>query len=247
MSKKDITLKNEGALAVSDVKGFEGADIQKEDLIIPRAALLQALSPEIVDGATAPDGKDLKTGMIINSLTREILPEIFIPVFYFPTWIRFNPRDNKSEGYDPAYGPGDVIWHSNDRNDLRVQEEGKFGPNGEPPLATMFMQFFSYFPGVPMPVVVSFSKTSIKSGKRLLSLARFSGANMFAQKYKLGVKKEQNDKGTYFVLTIDLAGKLLEDDTDYKTAATLWEQYHTKPIQVHEPEREDSGEELLGD
>lgn len=243
MTQQDL-VKAGGTLMNPDAKGFEASQMEKDDLVIPRAALLQALSPEIVDSMSTPDGKDLKTGMVINSLTREILPDVFVPVFYFPTWVRFNPRDPKALGYDPAFGAGDVIWRSNDRNDPRVQEEAKFGPGGETPLATMFMNFFSYFPGVAMPVVVSFSKTSIKSGKRLLSLARFSGVNMFGQKYKLGVKKEQNDKGTYFVFTVDLAGKLAESDADYKAAEAYWETFHAKPIVVHEPDKGDAEEDV---
>ncbi len=234
---KDLIKTNGGALMNPDAKGFEGAQMEREDLVFPRAALMQSNSPEIVDNLMTPDGKDIKVGMVINSLTREILPDVFIPVFYFPTWVRFNPRDPKALGYDPAFGPGDVIWRSNDRNDPRVQEEGKFGPNGETPLATMFMNFFSYLPGVAMPVIVSFSKTSMKAGKRLLSLARFSGGDIFAQKYKLGVKKEQNDKGTYYVFTVELAGKLAEDDPLRIAAAELWEEFHAKPIVVHEPEK----------
>lgn len=240
---KELMTQNATALMNPNAKGFEsGTD--RDELVIPRAALLQALSPDVVDSQTTPEGKDLKAGMLINSLTREILPDVFIPVFYFPSWVRFNPRDPKAFGYDPAFGPGDVIWRSNDRTDPRVVEEAKFGPNGETPLATMFMNFFSYFPGVQMPVVVSFSKTSIKAGKRLLSLARFSGKDIFAQKYRLSVKKEQNDKGTYFVLGVDLAGKMDADDMDYKTAASYWEAFHAKPIVVHDG---DQGGDISGD
>ncbi|WP_348260365.1 hypothetical protein, partial [Salmonella enterica] len=66
-------------------RGFESG-ITQEDLIIPRAKLIQALSPEITEGL------GVRPGDIINSLTKEVLPDEFIPVFMFKNFIRFNPR-----------------------------------------------------------------------------------------------------------------------------------------------------------
>lgn len=231
---KDLVKKQESTLTDPSVrlKGFE-EPVSKEDLIIPRAKLLQALSPEVID-----DGGKFRPGMIINSLTKEELPGEFIPIFKFTNWIRFNPRDKKDPNFDPAYGPGDIIWRSTDPLDIKVVEESKFGVNGENPLATKFINFFCYFPGVNMPLILSFSKTSLKAGRRLLSLAQFSGRDMFGTKYKVVSKQETGDAGTYFVLNVDQVG--IASEQEYTIGSKLWEQYSDKPIQVHEEAPEEA-------
>lgn len=232
MGKKNkvLQVKTAGALTnpTKTRKGFE-EPIAKEDLIIPRAKLLQALSPEVVE-----DGKKFQPGMIINSLTKEILPQEFVPIFKFTNWVRFNPRNSKDENFDPAFGSGDVIWRETDPLDPKVVEFGKFGPNGEPPIATKFLNFFCYFPGVNMPLILSFSKTSFNAGKRLLSLAQFSNKDMFATKYKVASKQEVGEAGAYFVLVVDLVEAAGEQD--YAIGSRLWDQYANKPIQVHDEE-----------
>lgn len=222
-----MEVKKNSAIAINNTrKGFE-ENTPREDLIIPRAKLLQALSPEVIE-----DSDKFKPGMIINSLTKEILPEEFVPIFKFTNWIRFNPRSTKDPAHDPAYGAGDIIWRSSDPLDPRVIEEAKFGPNGENPLATKFINFFAYFPGVDMPVIISFSKTSLKAGRRLLSLAQFSQKDMFAMKYKLSAKQEVGDAGQYYVLNVEPIEHANENE--YDTASNLWGQFHAKPIQMHE-------------
>lgn len=239
---KALDTKKDGALAIPARRGFEEPS-QQEDFIIPRAKLLQALSPEVV---AEPD--KFKPGMVINSLTLEVLPEVFIPIFKFTNWIRFNPRNTKDQNYDPAYGPGDIMWRSKDPLDPRVITESKFGEDGSNPLATKFLNFFSMFPGVDMPVIVSFSKTSFKAGKRLLSLAQFATKDgkpidMFEKKYKLSVKQEVNDaKQVYFVLAVD--PDVFVDDDSYEKAIALWERFHAKPIQIHEEVVDEVGEEV---
>jgi hypothetical protein len=227
---QEIAKKEETGLALNNAnrRGFEDG-VSREDLIIPRAKLLQALSPEVSE-----DPKKFHAGMLINSLTKEELPIEFVPVFVFFNWIRFNPRNKEDVNFDSAYEPGAMIWRSNDPNDPKVLAEACFGPNGERPKATKFMNFFSFFPGVPMPIIISFSNTSYKAGKNLLSLAKFSGGDMFGRKYKLAAKQEKNDIGTYFVLKTDPAGKTGEED--YKVAETFWREFRSKAkdIQVHE-------------
>lgn len=205
-------------------------DVDQNDLIIPRAKLLQPLSPELQE-----PNCDLRPGFIINSITKEILPEEFIPVFMGYQWLKFNPRDDNSPDFNPAYNPGQLIYRTNDPNDELVQREGKFGPNGEPPAILKFMNFLSYFPGEPMPIIVSFTKTSYKAGKRLASLVMFTseGGRMYTRKYKLTSKQEKNDKGVYYVLNVEPSGKPEEEAV--KAAAGFYS-FRQKDIVVHEEE-----------
>jgi len=228
MSKtKDIAVKQETAVAVSQGRGrgFE-EPTAKEDLLIPRAKLFQGLP---TDYDQFPDAKP---GQILNSLTKEQLPSEFVPIFKFTNWTRFNARRKEDAGYDPAFELGAKIWSTNDPHDPRVKEQGVFGPNGEPPLAPKFLNFFSIFPGVPMPVVVSFSKTSFKAGKQLLSIAQFSGGDMFGKTYKLSSKKESSEQYSYYVLNVDQAG--MTTGELFKQAEMLYDEFSTKPIKVDE-------------
>ena len=224
----ELAGKAETALAAGPrQRGFESG-ITQEDLIIPRAKLIQALSPEITEGL------GVRPGDIINSLTKEVLPDEFIPVFMFKNFIRFNPRSKADPNFDPAYEPGAVIWKSTDPEDPKVVAETRFGPNGEKPIATTFLNFFSYFPGVPMPVIVSFSKTSYRAGKQLLSLSKFCGGDMFSRKYRLTSFMETNDIGTYAVFKVAPIGAVGQEEV--KFCERLWNDFSEKSrdLQIHE-------------
>ncbi len=230
MKDTKLTKKDPGALVTNNIRprGFE-EPTDKTDLIIPRAMLMQSTSEPF---KMKPKEYDL--GEVYNSLTLERLPEEFIPVFKFTNWIRFNPRSEDKPGFDPDYEPGAIIWRSSDPLDPKVKAESSFGENGEAPLATKFLNFFAYFPGASMPVIISFSKTSFKAGKQLLSLAQFAGCDMFQRKYRLGSKLINDPKGSYYAFTIAPAGMPKEDEL--KMAEKYWTEFAAKAdkLTVHE-------------
>jgi len=209
-------------------RGFENG-VDQADLIMPRAKLIQALSPELNEGI-----ENIKVGSIINSVTKEILPPEFIPIFMFKKFIRFNPRNKDDPNFDYKLSPGAIIWRTDNALDSMVQEQTSFGPNGEKPLATTFLNFFSYFPGSQMPIIVSFCRTSYKTGKQLLSLAKFCGGDMFSRKYRLTSVMEVNDVANYAVLKVTPIGELMPDE--FKICERMWKDFSTraKDIQLHE-------------
>lgn len=221
----DLTKATSREVSTQLRRGFE-TESGREDLLIPRTKLLQPLSPEIEEN-------NLKAGSIINSLTKEILPVEFVPVFMFKEFIRFNARATDKAGYDPGFALGALMWKTADPNDPRV-EETKFGPNGEQPVAQAVLNFFSYFPGCDMPIIVSFAKTSYKAGKQLYSLTKFTGGDMFSRKYSLTTKKEQNDSGSYWVYQVAPAGVTSEED--FNIAENFWKQFSSKArdLNVHD-------------
>jgi len=184
----------------SDTRGFE-EPIEQGDLVIPRAKLVQPTSAE----ATDPMSK-LRGGAIINSLTKEILRPTFVPLFYFKEYLRFNARKPDQPGWDASFAPGKLMWRTRDGRDPRVIEQCSFGPGGEIPIAITTLNFFSLFTDSPMPLILSFGKTSYGAGKSLLSLAKFRGGAMFSRQYKLSIIPTKNDKGEFFVLKVDPAG-----------------------------------------
>jgi len=185
----------------NDRRGFED-EVDQSDLIIPRAKLIQPTSDEMHN----PDNVTLRGGMIINSLTKEEISKVFVPIFYYKEYLRFNPRKKSDRGFLPEFAPGALIWRTRDGNDPRVFAECQFGPGGETPIAITTLNFFSLFKDSAMPLILSFGKTSYKAGKNLLSLAKLRGGAMFSRQYKLSILPMTNDQGSYFVLKVDPNG-----------------------------------------
>ena len=209
-------------------KGFE-EPINPGELTIPRVKLLQGLSPEVQENP-----KQYYAGLLISSITKETLTEQFIPIRRMAnTWVRFNPRDTKAAGFVPDVKPGAVVWKSNDPKDPRVIEDTKFGPNGEAPVATAFLNFLCYFEGFTLPLLLSFGRTSYQAGKDFLTMAFGFGGDMFSRKYKLVSKQVTNDKGTFNVLNITPAGKVSEDEM--AIGAALFDAFGGE-VKVHEDE-----------
>ena len=217
VQERDLVPQGERAMATMGAgRGFE-EPVEQEDLVIPRAKLVQPTSAE----ATDPNST-LRGGAIINSLTKEVLNAKFVPLFYYKEYLRFNARKPDQPGWDAAFAPGKLMWRTRDANDPRV-EQCKFGPDGETPIAITTLNFFSLFEGSPMPLILSFGKTSYGAGKSLLSLARFRGGDMFSRQYKLSVLPMKNDKGDFFTLKVDPAGDC--DADTFKMAESYFAQF----------------------
>ena len=210
-------------------KGFE-EKIQPGELTIPRVRMLQGLSPEV-----QAQPKIYYAGLLINSITKEVLTEGFIPVKRMPnSWVRFNARDSKDPNFVPDIKPGGLVWRSDDPKDPRVIEGIKFGPNGEAPPATAFLNFLCYFEGFTIPCLLSFGRTSYKAGQNFLTMAFGFGGDMYSRKYKLATKQVTNDKGTFYVLETTPAGKCSDDER--AIGETLYNAFGAIDVKVHEEE-----------
>ena len=230
---KEIDKKKETAIVDPSQTLGRGHEeqIDPKDMEIPRGKLIQSTSEE----ATAENKNErIEVGLIINSISKETLPVEFIPIFKFSNWIRWNPRKKDDPNFDAAFDPGALIWTCNDPNDPRVIENKDFGPAGEAPVATKYLNFFSYFPGHGMPIIVSFKKTSFRAGQRLLTLSRFSGGDMFSRKYRLTSKIKEANGTKFFVLDVTMAGKPSEQE--FKIAESWYNNFKDKAIKVHEEE-----------
>jgi len=215
-------------LPAKEILGLEEG-VYENELIIPRAKLMQPTSPEL------SENEDLRQGMVANSVTLQECPQKFIPIKKEAKWIRFNPLKSTDLGFDSNYKPGSIIWQSKDPDSPEVKSEGYFGPQGEPPLATKFLNFFVIFEGQFVPNIIGFAKTSYNAGKQLLSLARYSGENaLFSRKYVLKTLKQQNDKGVYYVFKIAQAGKT--SDLEYKACFSAYQDLIKKEPVIHEEE-----------
>jgi len=181
-------------------EGFEG--LGEGDLQLSRAKIMQSSTEEF-----KKDSKAFTLGTVVDNITLKVLPGEFIPIMRFVNWICFNPRKKDDANFDPAYDPGKIIWKSSDPLDLKVLEQGSFGPNGELPKATKFINYLCVFPGERLPIIISFAKTSLKAGVKLLNIAVRLGGNIYDNKYRLTTSLVDGDQGSYFVYGIEAAGK----------------------------------------
>lgn len=229
--QKEVVVKEEQAIARPIARrGFE-EPVDQEDLILPRVLLIQYTPPKTIE----IDPKVHTPGTLINSLTKEVLSAegsglVFVPILKKTNWVCFNPSKKEDKNFDPAFEPGAVIWRTDDPLDPRVKAGSEFGPNGEPPRVTKFLNFLAYIPGQKMPIIVSFSKTSYKAGKELLSLTQFSDGDMFAWQYRLRSKAEKNDLGQFFVLKVEKIGP--NEGDDYKKCEVLWNDFHARAFKT---------------
>lgn len=207
--------------------------LDQDDLIIPRVKVVQGTSEE---ATTEDPNQKVELGTIINSLTKEKMPELFIPIFKFTSWIRWNPRKKEDPNYDPAFDPGQLIFTTNDGNDPRVLEGKDFGPNGEAPAVTKYINYFSFFPGHLMPVITQFAKTSINAGRKIYSMTRFNGDDMFRWKFRLTRHQRENAGTKFYVFDVVAAGKAT--DEEHAVCAKLFTQFQPRKqdIQVHDTE-----------
>lgn len=212
----------------SKPRGLENSTEMK-DLIIPRAKKIEAMSPEMQDTELLKSG--VHPGVIINSITKEILPEKFIPVSYFKQWIRFNANKEGDRGWVDGYGPRDVIYNTQDKDDIRLAADAVW--DGDlPPVTTTFLCFLALFEGEECPVIVSFGGTNFKTGKVLLSLATFKGGDLFSNKYKLTTKKKTNERGSYYVFDVSYCGKAESDE--YAKAETIYQSFRPQEAKIHD-------------
>jgi hypothetical protein len=141
------TMDRPKSLDPNDRAGTE--DIRPDEVQLPRLAIAQGLSPQLVPG----EGKyirGLTIGEMFNDVTEAIYgngPLTVVPVLRHVTRIEFDPNDKKVP-LDRNVPPGDP----------RLQWEGN-----NPPRATEFVEFISILlrPGVvPEAVVVSIKTTN---------------------------------------------------------------------------------------
>lgn len=203
-NKTDMVVNTQGEAPM----GFEDED--SDDMIIPRIKVVQTLSPERKE-------KLADEGDIINSLTKEKLNgKKFIPVFKFNSNILWKDR---SEG-------GGIACHARDgrigvlSNGIQLAcaqcrkcefDNTKTGKEALP-TCTKYINFFGFFEGERMPIILSFAKTNFKEGKKLYSLAKVTMQNMWNFGYSLDAKLQAKNGNEWYIIDVAPAGPTSEED-----------------------------------
>ena len=197
------------------------SDDDGEDLIIPRVKVINALSPERKD-------KIADEGDILNSLTKEKYNgKKFIPVFKFNNNIWW--RDRADGGGIQCIARDAKVGNLSDGTDLLCKtckkcefDNTKQGRDAVPK-CTKYINFFGFFEGERMPIILSFAKTNYNEGKKLYSLAKVSMQNMWNFKYSLESKAMAKASNEWYVISTVASGATSEEDRAY--ALGLYKQF----------------------
>lgn len=207
---KELDIRNSADIVVNDniPMGFE--DEEADDFIIPRVKVIQALSPERKE-------KIANEGDIINSLTKERLNgKVFVPVFKFNNNILWRER-SEGGGIACIARDGRVGSMSDGTTLMCAQcrkcefDNSKQGRDAIP-TCTKYINFFGFFAGERMPIILSFSKTSYNEGKKLYSLAKVTMSNMWNYGYTLSEKLMSKSSNEWYVPVMTAAGPTSEED-----------------------------------
>lgn len=230
-NKKETTIIKQDPQAIANMDtnvpmGFE--DEEAGDMIIPRVKVIQTLSPERKD-------KVADEGDIINSLTKQKLNGmVFIPVFKFNNNIDWKDRADGG-GIRCIARDGKIGEEIDGSRKLCAQcrrcefDNTKQGRDAAPK-CTKYINFFGFFTGERMPIILSFAKTNFNEGKKLYSLAKVTMQNMWNHGYTLDNKKMAKNGNEWFIMVVSPAGPTSEDDRAF--AASLYQTYRTTIQQV---------------
>lgn len=188
--------------------GFEDDDA--EDMIIPRVKMIQSLSPERKE-------KIADEGDIINSLTHEKLNgKKFVPVFKFNSNILW--RDRADGGGLACHARDGRIGNTSEGVNIACAQcrkcefdNTKTGRESLPS-CTKYINFFGFFEGERVPVILSFAKTNFKEGKKLFSLAKVTMQNMWHFGYSLQSKVQAKNGNEWYIIDVAPAGPTSEED-----------------------------------
>jgi hypothetical protein len=217
-------------LQSGDTRGAE--QITQDDLQLPRLAIAQGLSPEILeDNPKYIDG--LKMGHMFNNLTGQLYhrgPIEFTIVRADPTrWVEFIPRDEGGGVADLNVPPDDP------RTKFWRDEQGK----SQPPVATKFYDFVILMLPSREPIALSMKGKALKVARQLNALIKLRNAPIFAGKYLLTSVMESNAKGTYGMYQIRNAGWV--DEQTFKYAEGVYNAIKSKNLIIdREPGEDDA-------
>lgn len=217
--------------------GFDEMD--QSDYAVPFIAILQSTSPQLKKG----DGRYIKgaeEGQLLNTSTNEVLAEIvFVPAHrehLFGEWV---PRD-AGGGFRGRHAVDSAVvaeaqarWSADDNPKKRF---GKLKSQEGNDLVETF-----YLYGVmvdsdknALPALIAFTSTQLRNYKGWMTRARnvrIKGSNqelpLFAHRYRLTTKSEQNELGSWMGWKVDFDGananeaRLAPDDPVYEAARSI--------------------------
>lgn len=257
MSKTDVAKKDPSATALAMSQqfaddanaGFEEASASA--YAIPFLQVLQSGSPQCKksDGAYI---KGAEEGMFYNTVTQEVFSGddglTVIPCHYTQRFIEWKTRESGG-GFVGEHLPSDPVVGTTKKDD-----KGRdILPNGNTLVDTR--NHYVLVVGVDgslTPALMAMSSTQSKVSRQWMSKMQgikiknaegaFVTAPMSSRKYKLTTVAKSNDKGSWFVPNVELAG-IVEDAAEYQAAADFRNAVRSGEAQIKRETPEGSDEQ----
>jgi len=204
----------------ADRRGVD--DIDQTELALPSAILLQGLSPQVSDEAL-----DLKAGQIISSVSSEVLPANFVPLF----------RSYHYEINDTADNKRKVLFKTKDidavyeNKTMREWVEHSRGSDGSAVTGQRVLNVLALFGEKLEPSVIKFKRTSSYAGQGLLQMAKGTAGPMFNNWHTLSSKKVEA-KHTYYIYTTKI-GSVLTNDA-YTEVSKVYDKFAPNKDRIEE-------------
>ena len=188
--------------AFEDLAGLGMETVEADDLLIPRLAMVQAISPQLVKSEAAYVA-DARQGDIVDTATNSVVaqPADFLPVVFRKSWVEWAPRES-GRGLVAIHPTAEVLSRTtpNDRG-AAVTEEGN--------TIEATSNFFGFLlgDGEARKVFLPMKRTQVRVARQWLSLAsgerlkRADGSSvpapLFRRVYRLESRQQSNAIGTW--------------------------------------------------
>lgn len=208
-AKEELATIQAGPLAVPDYLAEElghagGENIDQADLVLPRLAVCQSLSPQR-DKNSISYIQGVEEGDLFNTVTKEVYPKTtsLIPLKYLKSRIYFKP---KNQG-------GGILCQSRNGIDggtlsptCASCEHQKFQDDGKPK-CDVFMNVISLLlpPAVPTTqlVIFSFKSMALKTAKNWVTLLKARNRPFYTQVYDVHTISMTMPKGSFYTPIVD--------------------------------------------
>lgn len=210
IAEEALEVKNQAALATQAEAPMGFEDEEPGDMIIPRIKVIQTLSPERKSG-------EAKEGDIINSLTKDNYNgKPFVPVFKFNNNVLWRERADGG-GMQCISRDGKTAESSDGTLKMCAQcrmcefDNTKQGREAVPK-CIRYINYFGFFAGERMPVILSFGRTNYNEGKKMYSLAKVTMQNIWNFSYTLNEKLMAKSGNEWFIIAPVPGGPTSEED-----------------------------------
>lgn len=213
---------------LKDEPAREGVNMRKQDIEFPRMKLYQK----------GTDGVGEKAGFLMGQMRNHLdVDDILIAgpgeehkidvfvILHFLSWIEWSPEEGK----------GMIAASMDPRSRLAARAEAGERNEKDKQAVTEYHNFLVVLPGRPeTPFLLSFSKTSYKSGKRLLNLALAREAPIWSGRYTIWTEsKKEGDHAWAEILVENSVNGVKPDGSDGGGFATPLEAKVLKALYQH--------------
>lgn len=229
MSKEAITPQKDAPLAnpAPARRGLMSGKVASRYRVMPTARLLQQLSKQVenrIEGAVP--------GVLWDTVNEAPCPKTFIVVKFFSEAIKPRDPDNFAAGIEwrttltdktPQNVWDALDWTTDDRTGKRY-----------PPEANEILNAIVLFEGRKDPMVIPFSITGLKDGKKLYTMVECRGGDVWNTVYEWDVFERSNPRNTWWALRFTPMGNSSPEERTY--AESLYNALEGVTIQAESDE-----------